>query len=598
VITYADSGRRLMDCRNCGQAARVDVHGERLVVTCFARCDQDAALEGVDLEELLAEIRYSGEAPDGGAKQKPSKATLLVGLAINEGAELFHTPEGEAYATVPIDGRRETWPLKTKTIRRWLARLFYQHRAEAPGSQAVQDAIAVLEGKALFDGVEHTVHVRTAEHDGQIYLDLADAEWRAVAIAPGSGWKIVTSAPVRFKRARGMLPLPTPVRGGSLEELRPFLNYAGENDFRLMVAWLVMALRPVGPYPVLALHGEQGSGKSTAAEALRMIIDPNEALLRPPPRDERDLVIAGSNGRVVALENLSHIAQWLSDALCRIATGSGFATRELYTDADEAIFSVQLPIVVNGIVEVVIAGDLQDRSIVLTLPTIEEYVSEDDLWDAFEAARPRILGSLLDVISHAMANERSVEIAELPRMADFARWTAAACPALGWDAHELLAAYAHNRANANETTLDASPLVAPLRELGNFEGTATELLAALVEIVGDGPARSKVWPKSPSALSGAVRRLAPNLRRTAPPIAIEFQREGRDESGKPSGRRVIRVGETEWVHKRASSPSSDDADDADDGVLHTHSSLPVPVESDAIGEFAAEAGIEFMDGEL
>jgi hypothetical protein len=267
---------------------------------------------------------------------------------------------------------------------------------------------------------------------------------------------------------------------------------------------------------VLALHGEQGSGKSTVVEVLRMLIDPNEALLRPSPRDERDLVIAGSNGRIVALENLSQIPQWLSDALCRIATGSGFATRELYSDTEESIFSVQLPVALNGIVEVVIAGDLQDRSIVLTLPRIEAYASEDDLWEEFEAVRPRILGALLDVVSHAMANERTIEITELPRMADFARWTAAAAPALGWDPDRLLNAYAGNRATANETTLDASPLVAPLRQLGNFEGTATDLLAELIEIVGDGAARSKVWPKSPSALSGALRRLAPNLRRAEP----------------------------------------------------------------------------------
>jgi hypothetical protein len=226
----------------------------------------------------------------------------------------------------------------------------------------------------------------------------------------------------------------------------------------------------------------------------------------------------------VALENLSVIQPWLSDALCRVSTGSGFATRELYTDADEAIFAVQLPVVLNGIVEVVIAGDLQDRSIVLTLPRIEKYASEDDLWDEFERARPRILGALLDVVAHAMANERAVEIAELPRMADFARWTAAACGALGWDPDELLDAYADNRTAANEITLDASPLVAPLRQLGNFEGTATELLAALVEIAGDGAARSKVWPKSPSALSGALRRLAPNLRRAQPPLEIDFDR--------------------------------------------------------------------------
>jgi hypothetical protein len=309
-----------------------------------------------------------------------------------------------------------------------------------------------------------------------------------------------------------------------------------------------MALRPAGPYPILALHGEQGSGKSTAAEALRMLVDPNEALLRPPPRDERDLMIAGSNGRIVALENLSHIPQWLSDALCRISTGSGFATRELYTDTDEAIFSVQLPVVLNGIVEVVTAGDLQDRSIVLTLPTIGEYVSEDDLWDEFEAARPRILGALLDAVSHAMARERTIEVGELPRMADFTRWTAAACPALGWDADEVLDAYVRNRANANETTLDASPLVAPLRQVADFEGSATELLDKLVGIVGEGAARSKVWPKAPNALSGELRRLAPSLRRADPPIAIEFDR-------KTGGGRVIRVSQMEWVDKRPS-PSS------------------------------------------
>ena len=230
------------------------------------------------------------------------------------------------------------------------------------------------------------------------------------------------------------------------------------------------------------------------------------------------------------------IQPWLSDALCRIATGSGFSTRELYSDADETIFSVQLPIALNGIVEVVIAGDLQDRSIVLTLPTIEEYASEDDLWDAFDLARPRLLGALLDVVSRALANEPTVEVDELPRMADFARWTAAACPALGWDADELLRTYAENRAMANETTLDASPLVAPLRALDVFEGSATELLAKLVEEVGEGASRSKAWPKSPAALSGALRRLAPNLRRASPPVVIEFDREGK------AGRRIIRVG--------------------------------------------------------
>jgi hypothetical protein len=187
-----------------------------------------------------------------------------------------------------------------------------------------------------------------------------------------------------------------------------------------------------------------------------------------------------------------------------------------------------------------------------------------------------------------MANEFTVEIDELPRMADFARWTAAACPALGWDADELLAAYADNRAAANETTLDASPLVEPLRRLGSFEGAATELLAELVEIVGEGPSRAKHWPKAPHVLSGALRRLAPSLRRADPPMAIDFEREG------PTGRRVIRVSRMEWVRKEASEASeasATDGTDATDARLHTHSNGPAPIDEH---DLADQLGIEIQ----
>jgi hypothetical protein len=414
------------------------------------------------LETGEGEIRSSedGVTPDeiaalsaGGKQEKESQGTQIVKLALDAGVELFHDPPGEAFATLPIDGRKETWPLRTKAVRRWLSRLFYESTEKAASSEGTQSALGVLEGKALFDGAEHPVHVRVAQHEGSIFLDLADEEWRAVEIT-STGWQVVADPPVKFRRARGMLALPTPIGGGDLVELlRPFLNFATEDDLRLMVAWLVKAVRPTGPYPVLALHGEQGSGKSTAAEVLRSLVDPNEALLRPAPRDERDLVIAGTNGRVIALENLSVIQQWCSDALCRIATGSGFGTRQLYTDDEEALFKAQLPIVLNGIVEVVLSGDLQDRSLVLTLPTITEYQSEEALWEEFERQQPRLLGALLDVVSDAMGRIRSVELDELPRMADFSLWIAAAAPALGWDVGDFMEAYAANRADANETTL-------------------------------------------------------------------------------------------------------------------------------------------------
>jgi len=113
------------------------------------------------------------------------------------------------------------------------------------------------------------------------------------------------------------------------QESSPFLNLKSDNDFVLVVAWLVAPLRNSGPYPVLALSGEQGSAKSTLTAILRELLDPNTAPLRALPREDRDLFIAATNGHVLAFDNVSGLPAWLSDTLCRLATGGGFAVRQL-----------------------------------------------------------------------------------------------------------------------------------------------------------------------------------------------------------------------------------------------------------------------------
>src|SRR5262249_54817350 len=142
-----------------------------------------------------------------------SQATRLVALALE--AELFHTPDQEPFASMTVVDHRETWPLKSRGFRSWLARQFHQSTGASPSSQAIADALNALQGRALFNGPELPVFVRLGEDaDGAIYLDLADATWRAVRIEPGN-WRIVSDPPLRFRRSRGMLPLPDPVRGGT-----------------------------------------------------------------------------------------------------------------------------------------------------------------------------------------------------------------------------------------------------------------------------------------------------------------------------------------------------------------------------------------------
>ena len=307
-------------------------------------------------------------------------------LDVTTAAQLFHASDGTGFADLIIDGHRETWPLRSKRFRTWLRQQYYERTWDAPSPAALNAALNVLEAQAQFDGPQRKVSLRVAEHDGLIYLDLADEFWRCIEIG-ANGWRIAEDPPVRFRRSAGMQPLPLPLRGGSIDSLAPFLNLASEDDFVLVVAWLLGALQAGGPYPVLAIAGEQGSAKTVLSKLLRALIDPSVAPVRALPRDERELFIAASNGHVLAFDNLSSLPPWLSDTLCRLTSGGAFSTRRLFTDQDEMLFAAARPVILNGIEDFITRPDLADRAIMLMLAPIAERQRrpEHALWREFAA---------------------------------------------------------------------------------------------------------------------------------------------------------------------------------------------------------------------
>ena len=476
--------------------------------------------------------------PGGGAAGQPKKsqATQLVELA--DSAELFHTKDQEAYAAMKMDDHHEIWRLKDSQFKRWLAQKFYTEHGKAPSTAAIQDALGVLAGKALFEGQEHEVYTRMARLDDAIYLDLANATWQAVKIT-ATGWQTVNHPKVRFRRPRGMQELPMPKRGGKITELWAFVNIKTRSGRILVSAYLLGAFNVDGTFPVLVLQGEQGSAKSTTTRAIRRVIDPNKALLRRLLREERDLAIAAANGWVVTFDNVSSLPQWLSDSLCCLATGGGFSTRELWTDDQETLFDAKRPIMLNGIGGFVVRGDLLDRSLVVELPEIppEKKKAEDEFWRSFQEAHPRILGALLDAVVAALKNRPNTKLDELPRLADFALWGTAGEKALGLQKGDVIWAMKLNRADANSAPLDASPIVPALRKLllvstggtksvGNWQGTASELLTQLHSQIGLRP--PKGWPSSAHALSVHVHRIAPNLRAVG--VHVSFERSSGSRS--------------------------------------------------------------------
>jgi putative DNA primase/helicase len=468
------------------------------------------------------------EAEAGGRKRQPQRDQMLELL---DGVELWHDASGEAYATFPINGHREHWQIRSREVRRWLALIHLEATGSTLGGQAFEDVLRVLEARAVHQGREYDTWRRVGRADGALFLDLGDRAWRAVKVT-AAGWEIVDRPAVKLLRSPAMRPLPEPEAGGLIEELRGFVNVAAEEDFALIVAWLVAALRVGAPYPILVISGEQGSGKSGVSRLLRSLIDPNDAMIRGCPRDDRDLIVSAVNAHVLAFDNLSGVANWLADGMCRIATGSGYATRRLHTDRDEEVFSASRPIILNGIENLTQRADLADRAVSVHLPRIAEdrRRAEDEFQAAFDEAAPRILGALLDAVSAALCHLPDTKLPRAPRMADFAKWITAAESGLGWEPGAFLSAYDANREAIFDDALEADPVAVAIRDyvFGHadraWEGKPSELLAALTDMVPEKTRKAKWWPGSASALGSKLRRAAPLLIRAG--LVVDYGHSG------------------------------------------------------------------------
>lgn len=509
-----------------------------------------------------------GDRSDGGKslheklqeQEGPSITEKLITLA-EENAVLFHTPEKVAHAACTRNGHIEVYELRTREFKMWLrsefrrtererlealARADRERAIEAAGAlasaeltdqplsierppaipaTAIELAIGELEATAILGSPEEEVHLRVAGHDGKIYIDLCNAAWEVVEISK-EGWKITgKDIPVRFVRSNVMKEMPRPKSGGSVKELRRLLTLGEDSEeaWSLVLAWLMQSLRPNGgQYPVLILLGGHGTAKSTTLEMLRELVDPAVVPHEHSYRDARELYIECVASWVLAMDNLSSLPDWLSDTVCRLATGGGFKTRTLFTNRDQEVFKAKRPAIMNGISDVASKADLLDRALLVDLPVIKEADRKylEELWADFREHQATILGALCDAMSAGLRAVGEVDLTgRLPRMADFARWAVATETALGVDAGSFMEAYTSSRSDATETALEAEPIWRVLYEFAKKHGDDDPWLGNMKQLLGelnimetdDALKRSKDWPKTERKLSDIVKRLGPAL---------------------------------------------------------------------------------------
>ncbi|MBX3406393.1 MAG: bifunctional DNA primase/polymerase [Phycisphaeraceae bacterium] len=541
--------------------------GGRVLVHCHAGCTAEQVVKaaGLEMVDLFSSKRLrratrsregsaGGKRPEGSgnaaatsvaspsepAVKPPSQSERLVELVMKAtGLELFRTPNDEVFATVPNGEHLETWPIASQQLRHWIAARAYREAGLTPSKVCLADVECTLTGMARFGGAVHLVHCRLGRYaGGAVYLDLGDSRWRVVRIE-ASGWQVIEASkcPIRFTRITGMQPLPEPVQGGSINELRPLLNLATDDQWTLLVGWMISAMRPTGPYALLVVTGEAGSAKSTLCRLVRRLIDPNQADARRPPREERDLFIAARNGWILSYNNLDGLPPGMSDALCTILSEGGYAIRTNHTDTEETIFHAQCPVIVNGIMNPASRSDLLDRSICIPLSRMVDTQRQCDrvIGERFERIRPRVLGALLDGVSAAIRNESTVVLPSRPRLADVVEWVTAAEPGLGWEPGRFLKALQRNRSDLHEDAIEGSvigPGILRLVRSGSWRGTAKELLLAL-RIESSDMRLARDGPRDGAGMTRALQLLAPSLREAGVEVVMPIRAVGHDK------RRVI-----------------------------------------------------------
>jgi energy-coupling factor transporter ATP-binding protein EcfA2 len=387
------------------------------------------------------------------AQRRRQSDQALALLYHARAATPFLSEGGQPSAVVPssVDSCR-VLPLRSADFRDWLTANYYAEFETAPSALALQAVLRTLEARARSGELPAMKVDPRVSFEGdpfipsKVFLDLANTAGEVVEIT-SQGWSITDNLHHSFRQSPGMLPLASPLANpqflirNPLPGLGTLFNLSA-TGLTQVYFWLVAALHPIGPYPILVLRGPAASGKSTLARALRSLIDPSSAPLRRLPARDRELMQLALNNWILVFDHVHRIPPKISEALCGISSGEAIETAQP-DYRDSALTEIARPIIL--IAPVVIAPvdharsawspapSLSTRSLTIHLAPIAEPRTEAALSRDFEALRGSVVAALADAVSCTLGNLREVELAHASRFPDCEAWAIAAAPALGAD---------------------------------------------------------------------------------------------------------------------------------------------------------------------
>lgn len=423
--------------------------------------------------------------------------------------------------------------LDSEVFRDWILFRCYEYDRKPPGSETINKAVKILSTKIQLENRStKKLYVRVAqESPGVFWYDLGNKAVRY----DKNGWEI-KDAPVLFRRFNTQKPQVDPVSGKGLDDFVKLINLNSPDDKILFKTYIVSALIPEFPHPILVLHGQQGAAKSTTSRCSKDIIDPSILRTRAMANNQQDFTIAMASNWAMFYDNISKLTTEQSDQICRSSTGEGVGGRKLYTNKDEIVFNFRNILGLNGVNCVANKPDLLDRSIIIKLSRIPEHLrkTEKEVERVFEKIKPYILGECFDVVSKAIRIEPNIKLKRYPRMADFAHWGYAINEVFqkgGGDA--FLEAYDNNILTQNEKAVEVNPVAVAIINLiksdkvGEITGAPEYIYKKLISNARQYDldyTHDKYWPKNSSWLVRKIEEIIPNLEKLG--VSVSHFKQG------------------------------------------------------------------------
>ena len=442
----------------------------------------------------------------------------------------FRAADGRTFVHIPPSacfGPR-SFPVRSRAFRDWFFDHAYTTLDRYPSQPLLHSAISHLEAQAARDPSRHRIPtaLRIVAQGSRPFPDLlrlhlADPSSRYVEITP-AGWQTTIGQPAHFEPSRSAESLdppvhPDPAAPNPLDSLRQTLRFPAQSpDWLRCLLWLLAALRPGSPYPILILRGPSGSGKSVAARILRSIADPSVSLFTPTPANPAQLLNFARHSWILAFDHVARLSPTLSETLCRLSSGLA-VTMPDDPHAQPAQRYISRPILLTVTDDFTPSPDLAARSLVVDLPpmTAEARRDEAELTHAVAEARPALLGAVCDVLSAILRHPRTA-VPHSTRHAGALAWVLAAASALTVTEDQIRQAFTPR---PYDTRL-IEALQSLLRGNPTWKGTATDLTLLL--------------PLNPNPRLLSIQLRNNRLDLAEAGISLEFKRD-------PGGPRMIHL---------------------------------------------------------